>query len=62
MGTYYRGEVLLLDLRLQDGAPAEVAAIEAEIEASEKIMRRYFFDSSRYFETYVRQAGAIVDT
>ncbi len=62
VGTYYRGEVLLLDLRLQDGVPAEVAAIEAEIEESEKIMRRYFLDSSRYFETYIRQAGAIVDT
>ncbi len=62
VGTYYREEVLLLDRRLEDGAPAEVAAIEAEIEASEKIMRRYFFDSSRYFETYIRQAGAIVDT
>ena len=62
VGTYYREEVLLLDRRLEDGAPAEVAAIEAEIEETEKIMRGYFFDSSRYFETYIRQAGAIVDT
>ncbi len=62
LGTYYREEVLRLDRRLEDGTPAEVAAIEAEIEESEKIMRRYFLDSSRYFETYIRQAGAIVDT
>ncbi len=62
LGTYYRTEVLILDRRLQDGTPAEVAAIEAEIEESEKIMRGYFLDSNRYFETYIRQAGAVVIT
>ena len=62
VGTYYREEVLLLDRRLQDGTPPEVAAIEAEIQESEKIMRGYFIDSVRYLETYVRQAGTVANT
>ena len=61
VGTHYRAEVLLLDRRLQDVTPAEVAAIEAEIEETEKIMRGHFLQSNRYFETYIRQAGAVVN-
>ena len=61
LGSYYRAEALLLDRRLQDAAPAEARSLETEIAATEKIMRGHFLESNRHFETYIRQAGAIVN-
>jgi tetratricopeptide (TPR) repeat protein len=61
LGNYYRAEVLLLDRRLQDASPSEARTIEAEINKNIEVMRGYFLESNRHFETYIRQAGAIVN-
>lgn len=61
LGSYYRAEALLLDRRLQDAPAVEARAIETEIDNTVKIMRGHFVESNRHFETYIRQAGAIVN-
>ena len=61
VGSYYRAEVLLRDRRLQDAPPAEAAQLEAEIEERIKLMRDYFVTSNRYFQSYFRQAGSLIE-
>ena len=61
VGSYYRAEVLALDLRLQDAIPAETKRMQVEIDDLMRVMRRYFLESNRNFEIYFFQVGALVD-
>lgn len=60
VGTYYRTEILLLNRRPQTDESANRAEIEAEIQETIETMRGYFLESNRHFESYIRQAGAVV--